>query len=932
MSSVKLVERVDQLAELEFMASRARGGVSGVVLIEGAVGSGKTALLATWAARERGRGMKIVEGWCSAAESDLPFGAVRQLFDGTPGAVHVPAPRSQPSGSALFEIFDALHQAVRALCTEQAVLLTVDDLHWCDAQSAQWLGYLVRRLSGLPVLLAATSPMTTPATPTLGRRVVPEIVDHPRCRRVGLPALTAEGVGQFLQQGLGHTPQPAVTQACWSATGGNPQLLQEVLTALRGPRPGVRSRSADDITDLVRRLRVRTIHARVQREATEVATLARIAAVLAEGADLQLTAVVAGLDERTAVLAVQVLRDMGVLRRGGPGVVFADPRLREALGSDITAEERTVLLARAARISHDAGAGNEQVAQYLLQTAEPIAQEWVTHALHAAAHDALRRRAPEDAAAYLRRALRQPLSGPIREQLLMELGSALLYRNPAAACRHLSEVMATADGLGRRAQAAIRLSTAHRLSGRPDAAISVLVNAAAALGSSDEDIAVQARHEIELHLNVQRTLARVIGPWGREPTTAERPTADRAAAARTRSDAAWRLGVQALETMLTGGSAAQTREAATEAFRSGLQTHEGSAELSLFVAFSLICTDGLDEAERALGEIWTGSKRSGARILQAAAGLGRSMVHRRRGELREALGLGESVVDELFALPPSCFRGSAVAHMVTLLLDDGRLEEAHALGCRMNGSHGDGWESAMLSLVRGRLRAATDDVDGALAQFLDCGRRLHSYGSENPGLLSWRPDAVILHTRLGERERARRLAEEEMRLAERWGTPRVIGRALWTEGIARGGDEGRRLLAAAVTHQEQAGARLELTRTLIDYGVAESRAGQLRHARMNLRRAVDLARLCGASKLVEQASTELSKTGARPRRSGSDRLSSLTPGELRVARLAAAGARNREIAAELHVTARAVERHLTSVYRKLGVNGRSALAEVLKPR
>jgi DNA-binding CsgD family transcriptional regulator len=74
---------------------------------------------------------------------------------------------------------------------------------------------------------------------------------------------------------------------------------------------------------------------------------------------------------------------------------------------------------------------------------------------------------------------------------------------------------------------------------------------------------------------------------------------------------------------------------------------------------------------------------------------------------------------------------------------------------------------------------------------------------------------------------------------------------------------------------------------------------------------------------------ELKATGARPRRAWRTGVEALTPSELRVARLAADGRSNREIAHELYVTLKTIEGHLARAYTKLGIRGRGQLAQAL---
>jgi DNA-binding CsgD family transcriptional regulator len=125
-------------------------------------------------------------------------------------------------------------------------------------------------------------------------------------------------------------------------------------------------------------------------------------------------------------------------------------------------------------------------------------------------------------------------------------------------------------------------------------------------------------------------------------------------------------------------------------------------------------------------------------------------------------------------------------------------------------------------------------------------------------------------------------------------------------------------------------AALERAKSLAELGAAQRRAGQRAAAREHLAEALDLAARCGARPLAARVREELHTAGARPRREWRRGVESLTPAELRVARLAADGRTNREIAQTLYVTVKTVEGHLARVYAKLGITGRPRLAAVLR--
>jgi DNA-binding NarL/FixJ family response regulator len=202
-------------------------------------------------------------------------------------------------------------------------------------------------------------------------------------------------------------------------------------------------------------------------------------------------------------------------------------------------------------------------------------------------------------------------------------------------------------------------------------------------------------------------------------------------------------------------------------------------------------------------------------------------------------------------------------------------------------------------------------------------------GGRNPAFMAWRSQAALALLAGGEREEAGRLAGEELELARAWGAPRALGAALRAAGLVAGGREGLALLTEAVEALAASTAKLEHAKARTELGAALRRANRRAQAREQLRRAVELATICGAAPLAARAETELLATGARPRRIALSGVESLTPSERRVAEMAAKGPTNREIAQALFVTPKTVEVHLSSAYRKLGISSRAQLSAAL---
>jgi DNA-binding CsgD family transcriptional regulator len=193
----------------------------------------------------------------------------------------------------------------------------------------------------------------------------------------------------------------------------------------------------------------------------------------------------------------------------------------------------------------------------------------------------------------------------------------------------------------------------------------------------------------------------------------------------------------------------------------------------------------------------------------------------------------------------------------------------------------------------------------------------------------WRPQLAVSLAACGRTEEARQTAAEALELAEKAEGVRGIGIALRAKGLVAGGEEGVEALRASVELLGETRARLHHAESLVELGAALRRANRRREAREPLAEGLEIAHRCGAAPLAERARTELAAAGARPRSVVRSGVEALTPSELRVARLAAAGKTNREIAQILVVSSKTIETHLRHVFQKLDIARRTELPDRL---
>jgi class 3 adenylate cyclase/DNA-binding CsgD family transcriptional regulator/tetratricopeptide (TPR) repeat protein len=928
-----LLEREAELAVLRAVVESGPTGRGQLVVVEGAAGIGKTRLLA--AAREAAEsgGMRLLSARGGEFEVEFSYGVVRQLFEPAlttasseeraellAGAAELAAPLfdlSRPDAvmgdDVSFATLHGLYWLTANLAAQSPLALVIDDLHWCDAPSLRFLAYLVKRMEGLPVLVAAGIRSSEPGVDEV---VMSEIAGDPLALVVRPSELSPEAAARFLAQRLGRRPDEEFAAACYAAVGGNPLLLRELASRIASEGLTPTAANAGEIEELGPRAVSRAVLLRLARLPHEATRLARAAAILGDQAELPLAAELAELEVAAARPAGSALVRADVLSQSDP-VCFAHPVVRAAVHADILPGERSQLHRRAAALVIESGGIAEQAAAHLLATM-PGSDPFVLDQLRLAASRSLARGAADAAVAYLRRALEEAPPGADRGDVLRELGLAERLVDTAAAVEHLGQAVDAIDDPVRRADTALAYGRMLLRENRHDDAVQVLGRARDELGDRDQELG-------------QCLAAELIGAASFDPHLL--PIARRELESVREAELHGGVGSELLLSTLAyygarrGDERERTIALARRALASGSLHREG-ARAFFYSTYALTIAGELEEAVRVYDEAVDEARRRGDLTTVSALLVFRGIATLHRGDLRSA---EDDLRESLEIAGVTTARPYQTGFLAEVLIERGELEEAELVH-RRAGLPDELPPSGHLAFyldTRARLRFVNGRHEDAVRDLMTLGRRLEALETRNPAFLPWRAHAAEALLAVGRHDEARALAREELELARRWGTPRAIGIALRALALAEGGDDGVSALREAVELLDGSPARLEYARALVDLGAALRRADGRGEAREHLRRGLELAELSGGGRLAEQARIELIAAGVRPRPVILSGVESLTASERRVAEMAGEGMTNREIAQALFVTPKTVEVHLSSVYRKLGIASRAQLAESL---
>lgn len=893
-----LVEREAERMALGALVHGAVAGEGRVAVVQGPPGIGKSALVQWLAAHteDNGVSIRLVRGTRLGART--PFGVARWLlardirrdpellrrgWARRAAPVFAGAPGSGDTG--------ALVEGLVALVAEIVehggpLVLAVDDAQWADEPSLTLLLELAQRGReiGAGVALTLTSGLDSPVEATLT-----EIAALPSATIITPTPLSSDGVLRLLD-GTGDA------DTAWRihhASSGNPLIVRAMLEA--------RERTGEDVPVIPESLTALVL-ARLNDLPDAAQTLAVAAATLGE-APLYRVARLAGLDLDTARPAADELTARHVLAPGEP-VRFSQPIVADALLATVAPFALAGMHRRAAELVGADGGDTDQVAAHLLRT-DPAGDPWVAAMLADGGAGALDRGDPGAAVDLLRRAVREPPPVDARGSMLVALARAETIAGSPSAVEAFRRALDHVSARGDRLEAWHGLS--RRLYLRGDHRMAATVAAQGRSELPPGDPAGERLLAAELSAasivpelapdTVARTAALIAGD----------PPSDPALLALMIGQQGWTA--DRLDLIPGRAMTAVAADPLVDASSGGIALSFVAGALN-WVDEPVLARRLLDAGLERVAEIGDPLAEVSLRACRAWSCVYVGDLAAARRDLAaitslNAFGWAEG---EGLAGPPRIMMA---------------LETADIQGARSALAASPAVFNPGLPWFEGAVAHAAGDPAAALDAFERAGEVLEGVlGLRNPTVLAWRSSAALAAASLGRDELACHHALAELAAAESAGIARSLGNARVVAGLVTGDLD---LMESGVAVLETSPSRLSLARALLMHGIGYRRARRLRDARDPLSRALDLSEQMGAATIAQRARLELRTTGARPRRRARSGPEALTPREREVAVLAARGLTTRQISAELFLTAKTVETHLTHVFRKLRIASRSDL-------
>ncbi len=904
-----------EIAALGRLMSRAAGGRGGLVAIEGPAGIGKSRLLGHARDKATGAGWRVLDTRCTPISSTIAYCLLRDWFGmlahRAGGGVHpfdgpgqVLSELSDGSSRSIGDLVYGVRWVLEDMTTDQPVLLMVDDLQWADSGSLQALDLLVNAMQHLPCLIVYA---VRTGEPVVAPEALARILQSSKV--LSLAPLSEAAVASIVQEAdpnLGNDEVAKVVEA----TGGVPFFVRELIA----------SGSTESTPETV----VGSVAGRLGRISETATETAQAICVLGSYAGVGTVAELCQQPLDAVADDIALLVSAQLVAVDGGQLIGRHPLIAQAVIAGMSASELAELHRRTADLLVERGAPRPVIASHYLQTI-PAENADVRARLQEQGELALTGGANDMAVRYFERALAESPSHEEQVPLLSALARA------RAGLGQIDEALAAwqrAESLTKDPELLARLKAesgdALVLAGRhheAQAAFGSLLDATD--GTSPAQQRLVARMVMaglitgtslrQMHEQVDRVLA-------------QKPDQD---TPEDRLTLAAGAVLKVFECEDAESASALARRALSDGALLQEETSDGTA---IYMATSALAwTSAFEESHQLLGAAVEDAQLRGSSMAFASASACRGYVRMRTGMVSEAIPDFEAALQQR-AQGWNAHLALVMSGLVECRVARGELDSALSFSADLERlAHQPGITGAFATAALGDLNEAHGDHERASLLYAEVGRQL-SGRMDNPAILPWRAGQALALIRLGQHREAAQLARENTERAQAFGAPYAIAQALRTQAAVDPTGDRVGLLREALEALDGTGARrleAQIATDLAGMLVLLSSDGDTREVVSLLRRAEAHASFQELRPLSDRVQRLLERIGEPVRRSSSEAVNLLTVSERRVADLAASGMSNRQIAQQLFVTVKAVEWHLSNVYRKLGIRSRTRLPAVL---
>lgn len=911
-SPAPLHGRERERASLEALLDQVRGGKSGVLVLRGEAGIGKTALLQHLL--QAASGFTVTR--CAGVESEmeLAFAGLHDLCSPLlSGLGSLPDPQCAAVSSALgltagsspdkFLVATGALGLLAAASEDAPVLCIVEDAHWLDQASAQVLGFIGRRLLAEPVALVFAARPSSSAP------------DH----LVGLPELRVGGLdnrsANALLASVSASPlDEGVRSRIIDETNGNPLALLELGARMMTP----------DFAGGFAAVEQLSLSHRIEHE-----YLTRLHALPQDTQDLLLLAAAEPIGDSALIRraarelelradAADAAIDDGLLGFGA-SVRFRHPLLRSAVYRAATIERRQAAHAALAAAT-DSGVQPDRRAWHRA-CSSPKPDEEVARELIGSADRAQARGGLAAAAAFWERAVAMTPSNTDRASRALVAAQAK-YRAGDIDAAHRLLAEAEIGPLTELHQATVALLRGQMAftTYRGGEAPSLLLNAAHRLQPLDLDLA----RDTYLQALVATAHA---GRFGDEDVRLQICRGAQALPAAPTTSLSRHLLVQGFATWMADGyvAGAPILNEAVRQYRNE-PTDPGVYGWGFNVMAMHLCDD--DAWHRMVVDEVALAREHGllSWLPLAFDSLAEFSVH--AGELSKAEGL----LLEANHIDPIITAGTSLH--IALLLDAWRGDESGA----------DTRIAAMAETTSAR-------SEGWLLDFVDYAKAVLYNGLSNYSLAASAAEIVVAKmntlpcygiralyelveaaARSDQMDRARSATAQMAEVASAAGSDFALGMAAQCRALVADDDAADAFYQEAIEYLDCTRMAIFLARARLSYGEWLRRRRRRIDARAQLRPAYAALAAMRANGFAERARRELLATGEKVRRRTEPSTNELTPQEEQIAQLARERRTNLEIGAQLFLSARTVEWHLGKIFAKLEITSRRDLDAALDRR